>query len=113
MNGVGIEKDVLRAFELFTKSADQGLAEALERCVKELGFVGALVNGFTQKDTPDIAIYYDIPEYREFWQAVSDLDVPFYLHPRMGLPSQSKNLMDQPWLRSSPWGFTWKPAPML
>lgn len=81
-------------------------AAELERCVKELGFKGAMVNGFTQKDTPDTAIYYDIPEYREFWQTVADLDVPFYLHPRMGLPSQSKNVMDHPWLRSSPWGFT-------
>lgn len=86
---------------------DPGAAAAeLEYCVKELGFVGAMVNGFTQKDTPDTAIYYDIPEYREFWQTVADLDVPFYLHPRMGLPSQSRNLMDHPWLRSSPWGFT-------
>ena len=81
-------------------------ASELERCVKELGFKGAMVNGFTQKDTPDTAIYYDIPEYREFWQTVSDLDVPFYLHPRMGIPSQSKNIMDHPWLCSSPWGFT-------
>ena len=81
-------------------------AAELERCVKELGFKGAMVNGFTQKDTADTAIYYDIPEYREFWQTVADLDVPFYLHPRMGLPSQSKNVMDHPWLRSSPWGFT-------
>jgi gamma-resorcylate decarboxylase len=81
-------------------------AAELERCVKELGFKGAMVNGFTQKDTPDTAIYYDIPEYRDFWQTVADLDVPFYLHPRMGLPSQSNNIMDHPWLRSSPWGFT-------
>jgi len=81
-------------------------AAELERCVKELGFVGAMVNGFTQKDTPDTALYYDHPQFREFWQTVADLDVPFYLHPRMGLPSQSKNIMDQPWLRSSPWGFT-------
>ncbi len=78
----------------------------LERCVKELGFKGALVNGFTQKDDPDTAIYFDIPEYRSFWSTVSELDVPFYLHPRMGLPSQSGNLMDHPWLRSSPWGFS-------
>jgi len=95
-----------RAFAALPMQDPKAGAEELERCVKELGFVGALVNGFTQKGTPDTAIYYDIPEYREFWQTVSDLDVPFYLHPRMGLPSQSKNLMDHPWLRSSPWGFT-------
>ncbi len=78
----------------------------LERCVKDLGFKGALVNGFTHRDVADSAVYYDVPEFREFWETVSSLDVPFYLHPRMGLPSQSANLMDHPWLRSSPWGFS-------
>ena len=77
----------------------------LERCVKELGFKGALVNGFTQKDEPDTAIYYDIPEYRDFWATVSDLDVPFYLHPRMQIPAQARNYEGHPWLMSAPWGF--------
>jgi 2,3-dihydroxybenzoate decarboxylase len=36
---------------------------------------------------------------------VSDLDVPFYLHPRMNIPSQSLMYEDHPWLRSAPWGF--------
>ena len=81
-------------------------SEELVRCVSELGFKGALVNGFTQCDSPDSAIYYDVKEYRPFWETVSMLDVPFYLHPRMGLPSQSRNLTDHPWLRSSPWGFS-------
>lgn len=95
-----------RAFAALPMQDPVAAAAELERCVKEMGFKGALVNGFTQKDTPDSAIYYDLPEYREFWQALADLDVPFYIHPRMGLPSQSKNIMDHPWLRSSPWGFT-------
>ena len=80
-------------------------AEELKRCVTKLGFKGALVNGFTQRDEPDSAIYYDIPEYREFWQVVSELEVPFYLHPRMQVPAQSRNYEGHPWLKSSPWGF--------
>ena len=80
-------------------------ATELERCVNELGFKGALVNGFSQKHEPDSAIYYDIPEYRDFWATVSDLDVPFYLHPRMQIPAQARNYADHPWLMSSPWGF--------
>ena len=80
-------------------------AKELTRCVKELGFKGAMVNGFTQKDVPDSAIYYDIPEYRTFWATVSELDVPFYLHPRMQIPSQARNYEGHPWLMSSPWGF--------
>ena len=80
-------------------------AAELERCVNKLGFKGALVNGFTQKHEPDTALYYDISEYRDFWAAVSGLDVPFYLHPRMQVPSQARNYEGHPWLMSSPWGF--------
>lgn len=78
----------------------------LTRCVRELGFKGAMVNGFTQKDVADSAIYYDIPEYRSFWATVSELDVPFYLHPRMQIPSRAKNYDGHPWLMSAPWGFS-------
>ena len=77
----------------------------LTRCVRELGFKGAMVNGFTQKDVPDSAIYYDIPEYRTFWATVAELDVPFYLHPRMQIPSRAQNYAGHPWLMSAPWGF--------
>ena len=77
----------------------------LTRCVKELGFKGAMVNGFTQKDVPDSAIYYDVPEYRSFWATVSELDVPFYLHPRMQIPARAQNYEGHPWLMSAPWGF--------
>lgn len=77
----------------------------LVRCVKDLGFKGALVNGFTQKDVPDSAIYFDIPEYRSFWSTVSELDVPFYLHPRTPVPSRAQAYEGHPWLMSSPWGF--------
>lgn len=77
----------------------------LTRCVKEFGFKGAMINGFTQKDTPDSAIYYDLPEFREFWATVSELDVPVYLHPRMQIPSRAQNYEGHPWLMSAPWGF--------
>ncbi|MFP6734102.1 MAG: amidohydrolase family protein [Rhodospirillales bacterium] len=80
-------------------------AEELTRCVKDFGFVGALVNGFTQKDAPDSAIYFDIPEYSDFWSVVEDLDVPFYLHPRTQIPSRAQPFEGHPWLLSSPWGF--------
>ena len=77
----------------------------LTRCINELGFKGAIVNGFTQKDVPDSAIYYDIPEFRPFWATVSELDVPFYLHPRMQISSRAQIYEGHPWLMSAPWGF--------
>jgi 2,3-dihydroxybenzoate decarboxylase len=50
-------------------------------------------------------LYYDFPEYRSFWATVSELDVPFYLHPRMQIPSRAQNYEGHPWLMSAPWGF--------
>ena len=77
----------------------------LRRCVTELGFKGCMVNGFQQIGDDDSSHYYDQPEYRSFWATVAELDVPFYLHPRMQMPSQARNYDGHPWLMSAPWGF--------
>jgi predicted TIM-barrel fold metal-dependent hydrolase len=66
-----------------------GAARELERCVKELGFRGALVNGFSQVNDPETPVYYDLPQYRPFWATVERLDVPFYLHPVLSASAQS------------------------
>lgn len=55
-------------------------ADELTRCVKELGFVGSLVND-NQRTADDRPIFYDTPEWDIFFKACTDLDVPFYLHP--------------------------------
>jgi 2,3-dihydroxybenzoate decarboxylase len=80
-------------------------AAELTRCVRELGFKGCMVNGFQQVGDAENVKYYDLPEYRGFWATVSELDVPFYLHPRMQIPSRAQNYEGHPWLMSSPWGF--------
>ncbi|MBT3787994.1 MAG: amidohydrolase [Alphaproteobacteria bacterium] len=97
--------DRFGAFAALPMQDPDAAAAELTRCVKELGFKGAMVNGFTQKGVPDSAIYYDLPEYRDFWATVSELDVPFYLHPRMQIPSRAQNYDGHPWLMSAPWGF--------
>jgi len=81
-------------------------AQELTRCVKELGFCGALVNGFTQSGDTDTIMFYDMPQYREFWAAVQQLDVPFYLHPRSALPAHQPAYQGHAWLTGSIWGFT-------
>ena len=81
----------------------EAAAQELTRCVKELGFKGALVNGYSQVGSPDNAVYYDIPQYRPFWATVEALDVPFYLHPRE--PSQRKAYEGHPWLVGPAYGF--------
>ena len=80
-------------------------ARELERCIEELGFVGANVNGFSQVDEPDTAVYYDLPQYRDFWSVVEALDAPFYLHPRNPLPSMAQIYEGHPWLLGPTWAF--------
>jgi 2,3-dihydroxybenzoate decarboxylase len=80
-------------------------AAELTRCVKELGFVGALVNGFSQTGTPDNVTYYDLPQYKPFWRTVEALGVPFYLHPRNPLPSWAHQYEGHNWLLGPNWAF--------
>lgn len=80
-------------------------AGELRRAVTELGLKGAMVNGFQQVADAENVKYYDLPEYAEFWAEVAALDVPFYLHPRMQIPSRAENYDGHPWLMSAPWGF--------
>jgi gamma-resorcylate decarboxylase len=77
----------------------------LKRCISELGFVGALVNGFSQADAPDNVTYYDLPQYRPFWHALEALDIPFYLHPRNPLPSWAKHYEGHYWMLGPNWAF--------
>lgn len=80
-------------------------ARELTRCVKELGFVGALVNGFSQTGHANSAVYYDLPQYRPFWREVARLDVPFYLHPRNPLPGTIAAYEGHNWLLGPNWAF--------
>jgi len=76
----------------------------LERCIKELGFKGALVNGYSQTNEPTRVLHYDLPQYRPFWSTVETLDVPFYLHPRP--PAVSSALYEgHRWLFGPTWTF--------
>lgn len=82
----------------------------LERCVKELGFRGALANGFSQAGKPDNLLYYDLPQFRPFWKTVADLDVPFYLHPRNPIAAWSQIYDGHPWLLGPTWAFAQETA---
>lgn len=52
-------------------------ARELERAVKELGFVGALVNGYSNIGDENTAQYLDEPQVHVFWSKVEQLGVPF------------------------------------
>jgi 2,3-dihydroxybenzoate decarboxylase len=80
-------------------------AREMERCVKDLGMVGALVNGFSQIGDEHTIAYLDEKQYWPFWDVVAKLDVPFYLHPRNPLPQDSRIYKDHPWLMGPIWAF--------
>lgn len=105
--------DRFRAFAaLPLQDPDVATAE-LRRCVEELGFVGALVNGFSQDEQHGDGhdpLYYDLPQYRAFWAEVERLDVPFYLHPRNPLPQDARIYDGHPWLLGPTWGFAQETA---
>jgi 2,3-dihydroxybenzoate decarboxylase len=50
-------------------------AEELERCIRDLGFHGALINGQTNGE------YLDLDKYSVFWERAAALEAPIYLHP--------------------------------
>jgi gamma-resorcylate decarboxylase len=80
-------------------------ANELHRCVKELGMVGALANGFSQVGNPNKISYLDEKQYWPFWDVVDALDVPFYLHPRNPLPQHSRIYEGHGWLLGPTWAF--------
>ena len=88
----------------------EGATRELERCVKELGFRGSLVNGFSQIGDPNSMVYLDDARYRDFWAECERLDVPFYLHPRNPLPSAAQIYEGHPWLLGPTWAFAQETA---
>jgi predicted TIM-barrel fold metal-dependent hydrolase len=69
-----------RGFAHLPMLAPEAAADELERTVKQLGFVGALVNGATD------GRFMDEPEFEPILARAEALDVPIYLHP--GIPTQ-------------------------
>ena len=53
----------------------EAAADELERCVRQLGFVGCMINGHTN------GMYLDHPSLYPFWERAEALDVPVYIHP--------------------------------
>lgn len=102
--------DRFQAFAALPMQDPDMATRELERCVKDLGFKGALVNGFSQVDTPENCVYYDAPQYAGFWDKTEQLDAPFYLHPRNPIPSWSQIYSGHPWLMGPTWAFAQETA---
>jgi predicted TIM-barrel fold metal-dependent hydrolase len=86
----------LRGFASLPMGEPEASAEELKRCIKELGFVGALIDnhvvslgadGSPPAGEPE---YYDALRFRPVFKAAVELDVPIYLHPVFPTGSQKE-----------------------
>ena len=67
--------DRFAGFAVLPMGEPEKAANELERSVKQLGFVGALIDNHVHGK------YYDGSEYDCVWAKAQELDVPIYLHP--------------------------------
>jgi 2,3-dihydroxybenzoate decarboxylase len=74
-------------------------ADELTRCMRELGFCGAMINGHTN------GRYLDDPALYPFWEQAEQLGALIYLHPADPVAS-SAALADHRGLRRATWEWT-------
>ena len=76
-------------------------ADELERCVKELNFCGAMINGHT------LGQYLDHPSLSPFWERAGALGTLIYIHPTDPV-SVAPVLQGHPGLRRATWEWTFE-----
>lgn len=101
---IATHADRLKAFAALPMLDPQAAAQELSRAVKDLGFVGALLNGYDNSGNGTTR-YYDAPEYVDFWKTVVAMDVPVYIHPRSVPDDRVTTYAGYPEIRGSAWGF--------
>jgi len=68
-------------FGCLPMASPDACADELRRCVKQLGFPGAMINGSTDNR------FLDHPSYDSLLAAAVELDVPIYIHPHLPPPA--------------------------
>ena len=74
---VGRHSDRFAGFAVLPMQSPDACAAELVRAVKDLHFVGALINGTTE------GRFLDNPSYDALLAAAVELDVPIYIHPHL------------------------------
>jgi 2,3-dihydroxybenzoate decarboxylase len=103
-NVVARHPDRYAGFAAVPMQNPEAAATELERCVKQLGFKGAMVNGYSDIQNDAIA-YLDESQFEVFWAKVAELNVPIYLHPRDPVQSQQRIYEGHPELLSAAWAY--------
>ena len=83
----------------------EAAARELERCVKELGFVGAMICGLTN------GVFHDDERFWCIYERAEALGVPIYFHPSFPDPDVSRIYYDKyakdfPQVVRAAWGYT-------
>jgi 2,3-dihydroxybenzoate decarboxylase len=73
-------------------------AAELERCIRQLGFCGAMIHGHT------LGQYLDAPELHPFWERADALGAAIYIHPADPV-TQPSVLAGYPVLMRPMWGW--------
>jgi 2,3-dihydroxybenzoate decarboxylase len=104
-NVMGRHPDRYAGFAVVPLQNPEAAAKELERCVKQLKFKGAMVNGYSNIQNENTGEYTDEPKFDVFWAKVAELKVPIYLHPRDPLPNQQRIYEGHPELLSAAWAY--------
>ncbi|WKK23976.1 amidohydrolase family protein [Streptomyces olivoreticuli] len=96
-------RDRLACFAALPMRDPDAAITELRRYVTDLGCPGALVNGYD--DGTGTPLYYDAPQYLDFWHTAEELGVPLYIHPRSAPPDHVTTYNGYPQLDGAAWGF--------
>ncbi|KAK9317526.1 hypothetical protein V1524DRAFT_445346 [Lipomyces starkeyi] len=95
----------LAGFAMLPMSEPAAAAKELERCVKELGFVGALVDNHLNGQ------FYDDERFWSVFEKAQELNVPIYIHPSFASDSMMEhykgNYSDSVAMALSAYGWAW------
>lgn len=102
---IGAHPERFRGFAALPMADPDVAAQELARSVRDLGMVGALVNGADTAADGSPNFYTDT-SYDVVWQTLVDLGRPLYIHPRLKTTADPfYELPNCDVLRGSPWGF--------
>ncbi len=92
-------------FAALPTAVPEAAADELERCVKQLGFKGAMICGLTN------GIFHDDKRFWPIYERAEALDVPIYFHPSFPDPGVSAKYYDEyakdfPQVVRAAWGYT-------
>jgi 2,3-dihydroxybenzoate decarboxylase len=81
-NEIKNNRDRLGAFACLSMHDPVQAGQELRRCVNEFGFHGALLCDFQHAGHGgETYLFYDQPQYDDFWKVFTEPDVPVYIHP--------------------------------